>query len=70
MAGLYDGEADAIHGDEPLRHLEIDIRIQQREPYFAQGFGNVVLGYLSQPAQVLEGLLEFATQGIEHGRAR
>ncbi len=57
-------------GDEPLGDLEIDIRIQQCQPYLTQGFGYIIFGNLSQPAQVLKGLLEFAAQGIKHGPAR
>ena len=55
--------------DESLGHLEIDIRIEQCQPHLAQRLADILLGNLAQPAQVLESLLQFATQRIKHGRA-
>ena len=41
-------------GNEPLGHLEIYIRLQQRQAHFAQGFGDILLGDFAQPTQVFE----------------
>ena len=47
--------------------LEIDIGLQQRHADLAEGIGDVGLGDFAEAAQVFEGVLELAAQGIEHG---
>ena len=48
--------------DEVTGNLEIHIGIQQSHAHLAQGLAHVILGYLTEAAQVLERLLEFAAQ--------
>ena len=56
-----DADRFRLHAiDEIARHLEIDVRLQQRHAHFAQGFTDIFLGYLSEPAQVPERVLELA----------
>src|SRR5581483_3614630 len=52
--------------DEIAGDLEIDIGLQQGEPDLAQGISDIGLGNFAEAAQVLEGILEFAAQRVEH----
>ena len=47
--------------DEIPRHLEIDIRLQQRHPYLTEGFADVFLRNLPEPPQIAKRILQFAT---------
>ena len=44
--------------DEPLRHLKIDIRLEQRETHLAQRIIDVRLRDRTMPAQVLKNILQ------------
>ena len=45
--------------DERLGDLEVDVRLQQRQPHLAHGVVDVRLRDRAMPAQVLENVLEF-----------
>ena len=48
--------------DETLRHLEIDIRFQERQPHLPQGIVDVRLRDRTMPAQVLENILKLVAE--------
>ena len=59
--------ADA--GDEVLDDLEVDVRLEQREPDLAHRGVDVGLADAAAAGQVAEGLAQALAQGVEHGRA-
>ncbi len=57
--------ADA--GDEILDHLEVDVRLEQREPDLAHGGVDVGFADPSAAGQAAEGLAQSIAEGVEHG---
>ena len=56
LAERFDFDAfDEIAGD-----LEIDVGFEQSQTHFAEGIADVGLGNFAEPAQIAEGVLEFA----------
>ena len=54
-------------GDEPLGHLEVDVRLEQREADLAHRLVDVGLAQLPARAQVGERPLEAVGELVEHG---
>ena len=56
--------------DEGLDDLEVDVRLEQREPNLAQRRLDVLRREPSLASQRLEDILEACAEGVEHGRAK
>jgi hypothetical protein len=62
------GRALAHLGDELLHDLEVDVRLEQREPDLAHGLRDRLLVEAALAAEVAKGVLELVGEGVEHGR--
>ena len=56
--------ADAV--DEGLDDLEVDVRLEQREPNLAQRGLDQVFGETALPAKRLENVLQACAEGVKH----
>jgi hypothetical protein len=68
LQDVLSGRALAHLGDEVLDHLEIDVRLEQREADLAHRLRDRLLVEAALAAEVAEGVLEFVGEGVEHGR--
>ena len=57
-------------GDEILDDLEVDVRLEQREPDVAHGGIDVGLADPALAGQAAERLAKTLAQGVEHGPGR
>src|SRR4051794_14150894 len=55
---------------EVLDHVEVDVGLEQRQPYLAHRLVDVVLGQVAAAPHVREGALEALGEGVEHVRRR
>ena len=62
--GLHRALADAL--DEGARHLEVDVRLEQREAHLAQPRLDVLLAELALAGEPLEDVAEPVGEGVEH----
>jgi hypothetical protein len=58
---------DAV--DEGADHLEVDVRLQERDAHLAERLLDVLLGQAAAPAELVEDRLKPATQGVEHAKS-
>ncbi len=63
---LLSQSALAHRGDELLRHLEVHVRLEQRDADVAQGLLEVGLGHARAAAELLEGDAELVGELFEH----